>query len=89
MWLEYRALKPYCQALFRALTPYSRCDLIQSMDLNTLRLKLAAVNLTRLAKTTGINVRTLRRIKSGQTSDVMLATMETLERALTRGKGKS
>ena len=58
------------------------------MDLNTLRLKLAAVNLTRLANTTGINVRTLRRIKSGQTGDVLLKTMETLEQALTRGKGK-
>lgn len=58
------------------------------MDLNTLRLKLAAVNLTRLANATGINVRTLRRIKSGQTGDVLLKTMETLEHALTRGKGK-
>ena len=52
------------------------------MDIQTLRTKLAAVNLTRLAKTTGLNVRTLRRIKSGQTGDVLLATMEIIEKGL-------
>lgn len=52
------------------------------MDLNTLKLKLAAVNLSRLARDTGINVRTLRRIRGGQTGDVLLTTMEKIEASL-------
>lgn len=58
------------------------CGPILGMDLNTLKIKLAAVNLSRLARDTGINVRTLRRIRSGQTGDVLLTTMEKIEASL-------
>lgn len=51
--------------------------------LNHLRRRLAAVeNLSQLAKDAGINLRTLRRIKNGYTHDVMLGTLERLEKAL-------
>lgn len=52
------------------------------MQTITLAKKLAGENLTLLAKLTGINVRTLRRIKSGVTLKVHHATAETIARAL-------
>ena len=47
-----------------------------------LRAVLARANLSELARKTGIHVRTLRRIKSGETQDVKLSTLVLIERGV-------
>lgn len=54
------------------------------MTLTQIRARLANENLSLLSRVTGINVRTLRRIKRG-TSPVLSSTMDKLSNAL---KGK-
>jgi DNA-binding Xre family transcriptional regulator len=53
-------------------------------DIETLRGMLARpnVSLSQLARDTGLNLRTLRRIKSGYTQDVMLDTIQRIEHGL-------
>jgi len=51
------------------------------MTMKQLRAILARANLSQLARQTGINVRTLRRIKAGETADVKLSTVAAIERA--------
>jgi DNA-binding Xre family transcriptional regulator len=52
------------------------------MNIQQLRKRLETANLTRLARATEIDIRTLRRIKHGRTQNVLLRTMETLEKHL-------
>lgn len=53
--------------------------------MQTLRDRLAAcTNLRQLAKDSGVDLRTLRRIKNGQTKDVKLTTVERINTAQAR-----
>ena len=56
--------------------PYYR-----GMTMKQLRAILARANLSQLARQTGINIRTLRRIKAGETTDVKLSTITKIEKA--------
>ena len=56
--------------------PYYR-----GMTMKQLRAILARANLSQLARLTGINIRTLRRIKTGETADVKLSTITKIEKA--------
>ena len=56
--------------------PYYR-----GMTMKQLRAILARANLSQLARQTGINIRTLRRIKTGETADVKLSTITKIEKA--------
>lgn len=53
------------------------------MTMDQLRTKLADVNLSALARDTGLDLRTLRRIRNDpERSSVRLGTIEKIERAL-------
>lgn len=57
---------------------------MRPMNVTELRnaLKSKAVNLSELARKSKVNVRTLRRIKSGKTKDVLSSTIEAIEKGL-------
>lgn len=54
------------------------------MDIKELRHALSdpRVNLTQIAKASGVNLRTVHRIKSGKTKVVLTSTLGNLEKAL-------
>jgi DNA-binding Xre family transcriptional regulator len=54
------------------------------MNMKQLRAILASANLSQLARLTRINIRTLRRIKSGETRDVKLSTLNAIEKGATK-----
>jgi hypothetical protein len=58
------------------------------MNITQLRKSLAGVNLSALARASRINVRTLRRIRGGQSS-AMIETVHAIEKALANMGRKS
>jgi len=54
------------------------------MNMKQLRAILASANLSQLARITRINIRTLRRIKAGETRDVKLSTLTAIERGVAK-----
>lgn len=68
----------------RAYPPEAYLPYYHGMDLKTIRANLARANLSQLARITKIDVRTLRRIKSGETADSRLSTLIAIERGIAK-----
>lgn len=62
------------------MRPMMRAMLI--LNYSEIRSRLQSANLSQLSRDTGLDVRTLRRMKNGQTPDIMASTAELLTRHL-------
>ena len=67
----------------------ARLPSIGSMNLQTLRSRLAEVNLSHLAKASGVSLRAIRRVKNVPEAGCNVATVEKLAAALRKLKQKA